>query len=206
MSTFREPAGPPPSASTSAVPPRRHDPTLTDDTLEEAEPPPPYSTVADPGGQTLEANFARPYEVQDSGMFNQPSGPPPNQQQAHPPQSSSSTPSFGSTTQQQYPQPPLPPPRHPSVTRPQSSHPPIDPRNPPAHQDNMSSFSRPALPMQPPAHTLSPVNRPARYEPATSPTSGQPLLYRGKLLVYPTGFYCPKCRACSSGSLMYCTI
>jgi hypothetical protein len=52
------------------------------------------------------------------------------------------------------------------------------------------------LPHQTPAHTapVSPSRQPTQYSPTVNPTSGQPLLHKGKLLVYTNGFYCQKCR------------
>jgi hypothetical protein len=153
----------------------------------DAEPPPPYEPVAQHGSQTVEANFARPYEVQDSGLFAQPQGAPPaHQQQPSYTGSSSFSPPAGpppgSTSQLQ------PPPQHPSNIG--GSRP-----TPSPHVDGVSTFNRPALPHQQPAHVEQPP-RPTRYAPSAHPMSGQPLLHKGKILIYPPGFYCPKCREC----------
>ncbi|CAD6577283.1 MAG: hypothetical protein CYPHOPRED_000210 [Cyphobasidiales sp. Tagirdzhanova-0007] len=168
----------------------------------DAEPPPPYSSMADGADSTtLEANFSRPYEVQDSGAYNPPSRPPP---------SSSSSFSLSPGPQShyapnRYPQPAGPPP--PSPQRQSGSYSPQipiqhpthqlhqhDPRHPQPHRDGVSTFNRPALPNQPPAHTQSPAGIPRMaYSPTSTPTGGQPLLLQGKLLVYPADFYCSKC-------------
>jgi hypothetical protein len=68
----------------------------------------------------------------------------------------------------------------------------------------VSSFNRPALPNQTPAHT-QPPRPPAQaqhYSPTVRPSSGQPLLHRGKLLVYSDGFVCYKCRRSSLARFM----
>lgn len=179
-----------------------------DEAFADAEPPPAYEAVAHDGAQTLEANFARPYEVQDSGLFSQPSGPPPNSQAqpqrpqytgassssfsppsgAPPPPSSSSISSSSS-----YPSRlnvPPPPPRHPSLQN--STNRPTPPI-PSPHVDGISTFNRPALPHQQPAHTEQ-QPAPVRYAPSAHPMSGQPLLHKGKILMYPPGVYCEKCR------------
>lgn len=164
-----------------------------DEAFADAEPPPPYEPVAHHGSQTLEANFARPYEVQDSGLFSAPPVPPaPAQRLSYTGASSSFSPPSGpppstsSTSSQLHP----PPPQHPSL---HSSSGSIRRPVPSPHVDGISTFNRPALPNQQPAHVEQP--RPtARYAPSAHPMSGQPLLHKGKILIYPPGVYCEKCR------------
>ena len=182
---YAEPAHPPPA------PPRRTAAVEADaDDLGDAEPPPPYTSVATGASTTLEANFSRPYEVQDSGAFTQPqsaSGPssssgfacPTGAPPQHPHRAGASSSSSG------FGHPPGPPPQRTSGA-PQPS----------PHIDGVSSFNRSALPNQAPAHTTAapPMESSREYSPTVRPCSGQPLLNRGRLLIYTNGFYCPKCR------------
>lgn len=185
MASYAEPAHPPPA------PPRRTAAVEADaDDLGDAEPPPPYTSVATGASTTLEANFSRPYEVQDSGAFAQsqsasgpsgfahPTGAPPQ----HPHRTGAS--SSSSTGFMHPPGPPPPPQRANGAPQPSP------------HIDGVSSFNRPALPNQAPAHTTAapPMETSREYSPTVRPCSGQPLLNRGRLLIYTNGFYCPKCR------------
>lgn len=174
-----------------------------DEAFADAEPPPAYEFVAQHGSQTLEANFARPYEVQDSGAFSEPAGPPPPQRinQIHTGASSSS--SNNNHTSSGFAPPPGPPPTGASTSNNRLSAPQLPPRNPSSssssgppqpHVDGVSTFNRPALPNQQPAHTTERPSQPARYAPSAHPMSGQPLLHKGKLLIYPPGIICQKCR------------
>lgn len=178
-----------------------------DEAFADAEPPPAYEAVAHGGSTTLEANFARPYEVQDSGMFNQPAGPPP-QQQAQYQRPSNTGASYGSSSSSSYAPPsgappstssapsrlqvPPPPPRHPSLNN-NNTNASYRPPMPSPHVDGVSTFNRPALPNQQPAHRETPPH-PVKYAPSAHPMSGQPLLHKGKILMYPPGVYCEKCR------------
>lgn len=165
-----------------------------DEAFADAEPPPAYEAVAHNGSQTLEANFARPYEVQDSGLFNQSQSPQPPQPVR--PQYTGASTSFSppsgpppstSASSSSHLRPP-PPPQHPSLQGSSNSRP-----IPSPHVDGVSTFNRPALPNQQPAHREVPP-RPVRYAPSAHPMSGQPLLHKGKILMYPPGVYCEKCR------------
>lgn len=179
----------------SHPPPPRQD--SNGEAFADAEPPPPYSSIATDSSTTLEANFSRPYEVQDSGAFSQPSGPPPRPAQP--------SPSPPQRPQQHhhpiYAPPPGLPPRAGGSSSSASASAAAGAAanatsNPPAHIDGVSSFNRPALPNQVPAHTAPPQSpsRAEAYSPTVNPTSGQPLLRKGRMLIYPRGFYCPKCR------------
>ncbi|KAK9893961.1 hypothetical protein P389DRAFT_111015 [Cystobasidium minutum MCA 4210] len=167
-----------------------------DEAFSDAEPPPPYEAVPHDGAQTLEANFARPYEVQDSGMFSQPAGAPPSSTIR--PQDTGASSSYApppgappSTSSSSRLSVPPPPPRHPStsnnINRPNQPSP-----IPSPHVDGISTFNRPALPNQQPAHTEH-QPPPTRYAPSANPMSGQPLLHKGKILMYPPGVWCEKC-------------
>lgn len=183
------------------------------DAFGDAEPPPAYTSIATAGSTTVEGNFARPYEIQDSGYTPHAStatGVPSSAAAASSSSSSSSTHApHTAPLHQHHPHPagapPNVPPRHPSVSSHNTGnsfqHPSGPPPNhggpaPHPHIDGISSFNRPALPNQPPAHTaaLSPSSQPTQYAPTVNPTSGQPLLRRGAILVYTHGFYCQKCR------------
>ncbi|GAA93672.1 uncharacterized protein L969DRAFT_90191 [Mixia osmundae IAM 14324] len=93
---------------------------------------------------------------------------------------------------------------HPSSPRPAWQPPPQDWRTPPP--PNISPYPmRPPLPGQPPpalpagfrpdSSTSTIPRPPLRYEPATKPINGQPLLREGRILHYPRGFVCPKCHS-----------
>ena len=165
----------------------------------DAEPPPPYSSIADGANSTtVEANFSRPFEVPDSGTYS----PRP----AHNTSSSISSTPASTFHQSRYSQPVGPPPPSPhgqngssSAFRPPPQHTTSqhqhqhDLRHPQPHTDGVSTFNRPALPNQPPAHTVSPASSRTPYLPTSTPTGGQPLLLQGKLLMFPSGFHCPKC-------------
>lgn len=62
-------------------------------------------------------------------------------------------------------------------------------QSPPLASPSSSSYAPPSAP--PPPNSSS--SAPAKYEPTTQPTDGQPLLNGGRLLVYPKGFICHKC-------------
>lgn len=173
-----------------------HRPSATessrDEAFADAEPPPAYEAVAHNGSQTLEANFARPYEVQDSGLFSQPQDAPPQPQRPNYTGTSSSysPPSGAPPNSTSVPSHALaPPPRHPSL---QSSSGGNQRPIPSPHVDGISTFTRPALPNQQPAHSAQ-SRPPTRYAPSAHPMSGQPLLYKGKILMYPPGVWCEKC-------------
>lgn len=180
------------AATSSSTGPRRQD-SLNENT----EPPPPYEAVPQDGSAILEANFARPYEVQDSGLFSnhnqQSSHVPPPLPQRQPSQINQNHNALSASSMSFSP-PSGPPPRHPSSMTPSSSSSALPAGSPPhsAHYDGVSSFNRPALPNQVPAHQ-QPGPAPMAYGPTAHPTSGQPLLNHGRILIYPQGHYCIKC-------------
>lgn len=79
---------------------------------------------------------------------------------------------------------------------------------PPSHPSRMGSFASPSGPPPPPPNqgsmAMSPMRTgaggagPSRIDtsPTEVPTPGRPLLFRGQLLVYPKGHFCPKCECC----------
>ncbi|GAA5861841.1 hypothetical protein JCM3774_001321 [Rhodotorula dairenensis] len=186
------------------LPARPDDPLLAGDVPTD-EPPPPYEPVPSTSGeQTLQYGPVRPFQdappVAPLGTYAAPSHPPPPRRldAQYTGQSSTWSPS-------PQPQPGLPPPSFPfwngaNLTPAQTGYRETQipqqqyPYSTGPYSPSMSPpVVAPPLPPRQPSSPAGPVASPppppppTGYKPQETPVPGQPLLYGGKLLVYPPG-------------------